>query len=107
MIVYFKDKGEQTIQSHQFSNRSLKRRAKNNVTWNQYDIPVNPSYIEAIRTVGVVNHQSRWLNAVTIETTLSAEEVLNQFPFVDAIQVISHGNKGKDSKIRFSSISRS
>ena len=66
------------------SERSIQRRIKYGVALDEKDIPVNPSYIEAVENVGAtILNPSKWLNGVTIET--NSESVLNaieKLPFV-------------------------
>ena len=66
------------------SERSIQRRIKYGVALDEKDIPVNPSYIEAIENAGAtILNPSKWLNGVTIET--NSESVLNaieKLPFV-------------------------
>ena len=51
------------------SERSIQRREKYGVALDEKDIPVNPSYIEAVKNAGAtILHPSKWLNGVTIET---------------------------------------
>lgn len=66
------------------SERSIQRRIKYGVAVDEKDIPVNPSYIEAVEKAGAtILNPSKWLNGVTIET--NSESVLNaieKLPFV-------------------------
>lgn len=66
------------------SERSIQRRIKYGVAVDEKDIPVNPSYIEAVENAGAtILNPSKWLNGVTIET--NSESVLNaieKLPFV-------------------------
>ena len=66
------------------SERSIQRRIKYCVALDEKDIPVNPSYIEAVENAGAtILNPSKWLNGVTIET--NSESVLNaieKLPFV-------------------------
>ena len=66
------------------SERSIQRRIKYGVALDEKDIPVNPSYIEAVEKAGAtILNPSKWLNGVTIET--NSKSVLNaieKLPFV-------------------------
>ncbi|MBN1415551.1 MAG: S8 family serine peptidase [Bacteroidales bacterium] len=66
------------------SPRALQRRQKQNIPLDDKDIPVNPDYIDIIRSFGVrILIVSRWFNAVTIanaDTTVLAS-IMN-LPFV-------------------------
>ncbi len=88
MIIYFKDK--QSTQSIQLTDLALKRRAKNNVIVDHYDIPVTQSYLSQISAVGSVLNVSRWLNAVSYSSNLSNQELMQQFPFIASIKRYNH-----------------
>lgn len=50
------------------SARSIERRRKQGIAIDSSDLPVNPSYLQAVRTAGaLIRHSSKWLNGVTIE----------------------------------------
>jgi hypothetical protein len=66
------------------SARSIERRQKQGIAIDSTDLPVNPSYLEAVRSAGaIVRHTSKWLNGATIEApdapTLARVQAL---PFV-------------------------
>ena len=66
------------------SERSILRREKYGVALDEKDIPVNPSYIEAVKNAGAtILHPSKWLNGVTIETyDTSVLKTIENLPFV-------------------------
>ena len=66
--------------------KALERRAKYNIPVNNTDIPVNLTYIEAIKNTGVkVLYTSRWMNGCVIATQDEiALNKINQLPFVIA-----------------------
>ena len=69
--VYFSDKagnGYQVKQPEQFlSDRSVNRRALQNLAVDPLDLPVNPAYLQEIRDMGVIiKHVSRWLNGIAM-----------------------------------------
>ena len=52
------------------SNRALQRRALYKLELDSTDLPVNPAYIEQVRSLGVSIHsQSKWFNGITILTS--------------------------------------
>lgn len=87
MIVFFKDK--QTNKSIEFSELAQNRRTKNNVQFDQNDVPVSQGYIYQLGAVGEVLNVSRWLNAVSFSSVLSNEDILNQFTFIKSIKRIN------------------
>jgi len=66
------------------SKRAIDRRTKYNIAINKNDLPVNPSYIDSIKSLGVqVYYSSKWLNGALIYTTdLSVIDKIKKLPFV-------------------------
>ena len=66
------------------SERAIQRRVKYGVALDEKDIPVNPSYIEAVENAGAtILNPSKWLNGVTVETyDDSVIEAIEKLPFV-------------------------
>ncbi len=55
------------------SARALERRARYQISINEQDLPIDPSYPDYLRRIGVtVLNRSKWFNAVTIETSDTA-----------------------------------
>jgi subtilisin family serine protease len=73
------------------SKRALARRANQGIQLDSTDLPVNPSYINAISSLGIpVLNQSKWFNAVTIETDRA--DLLAQIailPFVKTMEPVT------------------
>ena len=76
MIVFLKDKEQKSTIA--FSKRSEIRRAKNNVVIDSKDFPVSKNYIKALSADGQILNESRWLNAVTIETKFFSRSIANK-----------------------------
>ena len=97
MIVFFKDKGNVSIDSDQrpseflaqFTSRSIERRAKYNIAFDEKDFPVNDAYQLQLKQVGVINSASKWLNAVSFTTDLSPSEMLSRYSFIDRVQLVN------------------
>ena len=66
------------------SERAMQRRAKHGIALDEKDIPVNPSYLEAVKNTGAtILNPSKWLNGVTIETyDASVVKSIENLPFV-------------------------
>ena len=66
------------------SERAMQRRAKYGIALDEMDIPVNPSYLEAVKNAGAtILNPSKWLNGVTIETyDVSVVKSIENLPFV-------------------------
>ncbi len=73
--------------SQYLSERAIARRQKNSIAIDSSDLPINPAYIDSIKSIGVeVYHQSRWLNAALVFINDSAEiRALNKSSIVDSI----------------------
>lgn len=83
------------------SQRAIDRRNTQGIAITSHDFPVNPSYVNQIAATGAsVINTSRWLNAVTIETTSPAVlAAVNALPFVQQVYNVgrvSNPNRGKD-----------
>jgi serine protease AprX len=93
--VYFKDKagnGYQVDQPSQFlSQRSVNRRAIQGLAVDQKDLPVNPSYMQEIRDMGMeIRHVSRWLNGIVmIQMDGTTFQQVLQLPFTDTVPWIA------------------
>lgn len=87
------------------SQRAINRRLQYNIPLDSTDLPVNPSYVNQVRTVANVTllNVSKWLNAVTIHTTdANAISTINGFPFVEIVAGVAAreetGGRGPDDK---------
>ena len=60
---YFINKPEDFL-----SERAIQRRLDYGIAIDEYDLPVNPAYLEAVAATGAkILHPSKWLNGVTVE----------------------------------------
>ncbi len=74
------------------SQRAVDRRTKYGIAIDSTDLPVTPSYITQIRNISNVTvlNVSRWLNAVTIQTSSPAAiTAINALPFVQSVNGIA------------------
>jgi hypothetical protein len=90
-LVIFKDKANSTYSvsnPKQFlSDRSIQRRAKQNIAITERDLPPNISYLTEISKTGArVLYKSRWLNAVLIQTTPTILNQILKLPFVKGLE---------------------
>lgn len=78
------------------SERSLERRQMYGISLDEYDIPVNPSYLQAVAETGAeILNPSKWLNGVTIRTNnTSVLEAIAALPFVENTREL------KDNKVK-------
>lgn len=73
--------------SEYLSQRAIERRNRQMIYIDEKDLPVNPSYIQAVRNIGVtILNPSKWLNGVSIETNDPNKVAqINALPFVNAV----------------------
>lgn len=72
------------------SDRAIQRRQDYGIAIDQYDIPVNPSYLQAVAQTGAtILNPSKWLNGVTVEvTSTSVLQAIEALPFVQKTRVL-------------------
>ncbi len=100
--IYFTDKGSRidakleraeanlTPRAYQ---RRLRNRGENNLV-DRYDIPVNTAYVREIKTrVERIRHQSRWLNAVSVEANESQLNEIASLSFVNKLDLVIRGKR--------------
>ena len=70
------------------SQRALERRARLGIAIDEYDIPVNPQYLEAVANCGAdLINPSKWLNGVSVRAMNSAVvDAINALPFVETVR---------------------
>lgn len=88
-VIKFKNKGTNPYSlgnpSAYLSSRAIERRTKYTIAFDSTDLPVTPRYLDSVRSAGTVTvlNVSKWLNAVTIQTTdAAALAKINSLPFV-------------------------
>ena len=70
------------------SQRALDRRARLGIAIDEYDIPVNPQYLQAVADCGAeLINPSKWLNGVSVYTSdPSVIEAVNALEFVSVVR---------------------
>ncbi len=82
--VYFAGKGD--ARTAALTERARARRARNGVSIDSFDLPVSDAYVSAVARSGArVRHESRWLNAVSVEATREQIARVEMLPFVQRI----------------------
>ena len=84
------------------SQRALDRRARLGIEIDEYDIPVNPQYLQAVADCGAqLLNPSKWLNGVTVYT--SSTSVINAINALDFVEVVrnckNHPEAQRDKEI--------
>jgi hypothetical protein len=92
-LIYFTDKAGTPFSVDQpgafLSQKALARRAKNNVTIDQRDLPVTPNYVQQVNATGArVLHTTKWLNGAIIEASFEQLNTVLGLPFVQRSQIL-------------------
>ena len=85
------------------SERALDRRARLGIEIDEYDLPVNPQYLQAVADCGAeLINPSKWLNGVSVHTTEPAVvSAINALPFVEAVRSCPNDPKAQEMKVRW------
>lgn len=97
-FIYFSDKAgdnypySSTNPEAFLTQRALDRRAKQNISIKESDLPVNPTYVEELASLNVdVFFTSKWLNGALIQTHQNKIEEISALSFVDSVRLIAQG----------------
>lgn len=90
-VLHFTDKGVSKAAlsnpANYLTDKSVERRLKQKIAFDQADIPVNNQYIKAISNTGArILTRSRWLNTVVIEANAGMINEISSLPYVSKIQ---------------------
>lgn len=105
--VQFKDKDNSpySIDNPEayLSDRALQRRANLGIAIDEYDIPVNPQYLQAVAGCGAeLINPSKWLNGVTVHVTDPAViDAINALDCVSAVRNCPNDLKAQEQKERW------
>ena len=82
------------------SERAIQRRQDYNIAIDNYDIPVNPSYIQAVAEKGAtILNPSKWLNGVSVETSNpSVISAIESLPFVQQVRTLENDDMKQQIK---------
>ena len=85
------------------SPRALQRRANLGIAIDEYDIPVNPQYLQAVADCGVqLLNPSKWLNGVSVyATSAAAIDAVHNLPFVSAVRNCPNDPQAQEMKERW------
>jgi len=91
--VFFQDKGPDALRlaTSTVSPRALARRARRGrvATVSVADAPLTAGRVDAVAAIVTrVRHQSRWLNAMSVEATPSEVRALEALPFVARVELV-------------------
>lgn len=95
--IILTDKGSQTIDDIQLSEKSLERRSNQGIELNFTDIPLYQPYIDQIIGMDFTIHRrTKWLNSLYIITTSDSLEILKDLSFVKSAKPIEVYKKSLD-----------
>lgn len=106
-VVRLKNKGGSPYSlsnpSAYLSSRAIDRRNRYGIALDSTDLPVTPSYISQIAAIPDVTllNVSRWLNAVTVQTSSAAAiTAINALPFVQTVTGVAARSSSRSSEGR-------
>ena len=100
-IIFLKENTKSTqVESFDelFTEKSIERREKQNVSFDEYDLPVNKAILQKLAEDGEIVSVSRWLNALTFKTDLTADQLTDKYDFIERIQVVNTSIKPRKNK---------
>ena len=85
------------------SPRALQRRANLGIAIDEYDIPVNPQYLQAVADCGAeLLNPSKWLNGVTVHVTApNVIDAIQELAFVSTVRNCPNDLKAQEQKQRW------
>ncbi len=91
-LILYKDKANSPYSVETpggyLSERAISRRARQNIAIKTSDLPVNPSYVDAIKQTGAsVIYSSRWFNGSLVEASASQLAEIKKLPFYKGIEL--------------------
>ena len=103
-VVSFKDKGVNKNSSINpaifLSDKAVERRLKQQISFDESDIPVNVQYVNEISKTGArILTRSRWFNTVVIEADANASVLIQALPFISGIQQLGATSKQANTSV--------
>ena len=98
-IIFLKENTKElaTADLSQFvSAKSAERRMRQGIGFNELDAPVNKNLLNQLAQEGPVLNVSRWLNAVTMKTELTVDELLARYAFIERVQIVKESKSTID-----------
>lgn len=93
-MVFFKDKAGTPYSLANpvefLSQKAIERRMERGADITAQDLPVPPSYVQGVRSLGIdVFFTTRWLNGVLIQTDPSKIDAVEGLPYVDHVEFVA------------------
>ena len=97
-MVFFKDKNGTTFSTslpgEYLSESAIERRIKQGVAVTEQDLPVNQTYIQDVKVLGVdVMFSTRWMNGILVECSPDDIAAVEQLTFVESTEMVAPGSK--------------
>lgn len=95
-MVFFQDKAGTPYSvsnpSAYLSSKAIQRRAIQNISIDEKDLPVNPSYVLDVKNTGAsVIYKTKWMNGILVSCDASLLPAINALPQVTAVKYVSPG----------------
>src|SRR5262245_61210614 len=97
-MVIFKDKNGSPFTPSDpiefLSQKAIDRRIKQDISVTEQDIPVNDTYVQAVKATGAeVYFRTRWMNGVLIQCSPSLVSTIQALPSVDHVELVAPNAK--------------
>ncbi|MBN1250803.1 MAG: S8 family serine peptidase [Bacteroidales bacterium] len=100
-LINFTDKNNSTYSINNpqefLSQRAINRKSRYNISIDLKDIPVNKSYIDSLKKLGLkIINVSKWLNSATVYSTdIALIDTIDKISFVKSVGIEKKSNKIK------------
>jgi subtilisin family serine protease len=104
-VVYFKDKTATPYSVdaplQYLSQRAIDRRTRQGISITSADFPVNPTYMQGIRSSGAKTfYASRWMNCALIQADVTQLNAIQSMPFVKEIELVAPGAHASSGRVK-------
>ncbi len=71
------------------STRAIERREKQNILVTERDLPVNPVYVDSLKSLGItVKHTTKWMNGcIVFSTDVALMDTLVNYGFINSVEL--------------------
>jgi serine protease AprX len=97
-MVMFKDKNGSAFSTSNpiefLSQKAIDRRIKQAIAVTEQDIPVNDTYVQAVKGTGAeVYFRTRWMNGVLVQCSPALASTIQSLPSVDRVELVAPNAK--------------
>ena len=95
-MVFFTDKAGSTYSVNDpaafLSERSISRRQRQAISIVENDLPVNESYVEAVKNLGIeVYYRTKWMNGILVQMDVAQLASVEALGFVSSVEYVAPG----------------